>query len=241
MIFELQQFVSSLVYNQVADPHVYVDPKHQWISIGKETLHLQKLREGMQRLIQTVKDMYIELSGDSSWPGLPEPLSIVDDLSNTTRGYCFLEEEPFRWRMDSFFLSLVERRKLGTLTGPGQWAWDMVAVREFLERADRLWCHLVHALFVGVHLSTRVAQFLQHQLRNVDRPRNLMFQGEEGFFLTRYSKTTNLKGVDSCTPAILSQPLKELLLVLLGSGFREAQAILAGLEHGEEACWLYRA
>ncbi|KAI9459613.1 hypothetical protein HD554DRAFT_2176883 [Boletus coccyginus] len=43
MICELQQFVSSLVYSQVADPHVYVDPKYEWISIGTETLHLQRL------------------------------------------------------------------------------------------------------------------------------------------------------------------------------------------------------
>lgn len=156
--------------------------------------------------------LYVELSGNASWSGLPESFNIVDDLSNTTWGYCFLEEEPFQLRKDLFFLSLVEQQKLGTLTGSGRWAWNMVAVREFLERADRLWSHLIHALFVRVHLSTRVMQFLKHQLRNIDRPRNLMFQGEESFFLTRYSKTMNLKGMDSCTPAILLQPLKELLL-----------------------------
>ncbi|KAG6371370.1 hypothetical protein JVT61DRAFT_9578 [Boletus reticuloceps] len=57
MVYELQQFVSALVYNQVADPQVYVDPNYEWISIGRETLHLQRLREGMQHLVQTVKEM----------------------------------------------------------------------------------------------------------------------------------------------------------------------------------------
>lgn len=239
-LFELQQFASSLAYNQVAEPQVYVDPTYQWISIRDQTLYLQNLRDGMQKLVQTAKDIYLRLSGDDTWEGLPKGLKVVDDLSNTHRGYSFLEEQPFWSQRHAFFLSLVERRRLGTVMADGSWAWDHVAVREFLDSADRLWGHVIHALYVGVHLSTRVTQFLQHQIRNADRPRNLFFQGEEGFFFTRYSKTTHLKGRDSCVPAFLSDPLRELLLVLLGGGLREAQAVLAGVEYGEEARWLYR-
>ncbi|KAI9456768.1 hypothetical protein HD554DRAFT_2177923 [Boletus coccyginus] len=240
MLFELQQFMSSQAYGQEADPQVYVDPSYQWISIGKQTLHLQSLRDGMQTLIRTVKDLYVTLSGEDVWVGLPAGLKVIDDLSNLGRGYSFLEELPFRVEKHSFFLSLVQRQRLGTVMADGMWSWDHVAVREFLDSADRLWGYAIHALYVGVHLSTRVTQFLQHQIRNADRPRNLFFTGEEGFFFTRYSKTTHLKGRDSCVPAVLSEPLRELLLVLLGSGFREAQAILAGIEHGEEAQSLYQ-
>lgn len=214
---------------------------YQWISIGTETLHLQKLREGMQRLIDMTKKLYVELSEEPAWPGLPENMGpILDDLSNADRGYCFLEESPFREKKNAFFLSLVERKKLGCIMSDSSWTWDLVAIKSFLSTADALWDLFIHALYVGVHLSTRVAQFLQHQIRNADRPRNVMFQGEEGFFLTRYSKTTNMKGKDSCIPAILSEPLKEILLVLLGSGFREAQALLAGVLYGPNARWLYR-
>lgn len=240
MLFELQQFASSLAYTQVVEPQVYVDPAHQWISIGEQTLYLQNLRDGMQKLIQTAKDLYLCLSGDDAWVGLPIALKVIDNLSNMRRGYSFLDEPPFRSERYTFFLSLVERRKLGTFMADGTWAWDHVAVKEFLDSADRLWSYIIHALYVGAHLSTRVTQFLQHQIRNADRPRNLFFQGEEGFFFTRYSKTTHLKGRDSCIPAFLSEPLRELLLILLGSGFREAQAILAGVVYGAEARWLYR-
>lgn len=240
MIFELQQFASALSYSQVRDPHVYVDPDHKWISIGRETLHLRKLREGMQHLVRLVKDIYVRLSGVGAWPDPPRGLHVVDDFTNVRRGYSFLDEEPFQSKKHAFFLSLVEREKLGAFVADGNWHWNHVAIKDFLQRADALWGHLVHALYVGVHLSSRVTQFLQHQLRNSDRPRNLLFQGEEGFFLSRYSKTTNLKGKDACTPAVLSAPLRELLLVILGDGFREAQAILAGIVHGEEARWLYR-
>lgn len=239
-LFELQQFASSLAYSQVAEPQVYVDPTYQWISIGEQTLHLQNLRDGMQKLIQTAKDAYLCLSGDGAWVGLQTGLKVVDDLSNMRRGYSFLDEPPFRNEKHDFFLSLVERRRLGAVMVDGTWTWDHVAMRELLDTADRVWGHVIHALYVGAHLSTRVTQFLQHQIRNSDRPRNLFFQGKEGFLFTRYSKTTHLKGRDSCIPAFLPEPLRELLLVLLGSGFREAQAILAGVVYGEEARWLYR-
>lgn len=239
MVWELQQIASWLAYSQVKDPKVSVDPKYAWISIGKQRLHLDRLRSGMQTLIQTAKDSYMSLSGDDVWPGAPADL-IIDDVGNTGRGYCFLDEQPFKATKYSFFFSLVERLKLGAFITEGEWSWDRNAVRRFLDRADKLWGHVIHALFVGSQLSTRVTQFLQHQIRNADRPRNLLFQGKEAMLIGRYSKTTNSKGKDGCTPAFLAAPLADLLLVLLGGGFREAQAILAGIEHGESSRWVYR-
>ena len=58
--------------------------------------------------------------------------------------------------------------------------------------------------------------------------------------LSRYSKTTHMKGRDNCIPAFLAEPLRDLLLVLLGSGQREMQAILVGVIYGEESRSLYR-
>jgi hypothetical protein len=239
MIWELQQFASALAYSQVKDPKVYVDPSYEWISIGTETLRLDLLRGGMDRLVKTIKEQYVLLSGDAAWPG-PWEGPVVDDLSNVRRGYCFLEESPFKGTKHSFFLSAVEKHKLGAFTVAREWTWDRNAIRRFLDRADKIWGHVIHALYIGLQLSTRATQFLQHQIRNADRPRNLIFQGKEGLFISRYSKTTSMKGRDSCVPAFLTPVLAEIMLVLLGSGFREAQAVLSGIEHGEESRWLYR-
>ena len=239
MIWELQQFASALSYSQVKDPKVYVDPNYEWISIGTETLRLDVLRGGLERLVQTIKGLYIALSGDAVWPGSPGG-PIVDDLSNVQRGYCFLDESPFKGARHSFFLSAVEQHKLGAFTAAGEWAWDRNAIRRFLDRADKIWGQVIHVLYIGLQLSTRATQFLQHQIRNGDRPRNLIFQGREGLFISRYSKTTNMKGRDNCVPAFLTPLLTEVMLVLLGSGFREAQAVLSGIQHGEESRWLYR-
>ena len=230
---------SALAYSQVQDPNVFVDPDHAWISIGTEMLRLDRLRSGMARLIQDAKAVFLHLSQEDCWPTMSE-LHIVDDLGKTDRGYSFLEEAPFGNRKHAFFLSSVQNWKLGSLSGNGHWNWDEIAIKEFLHRSDRMWGHVIYALFIGTQLSTRVRQFLQIQLRNADRPRNLIFQGNEAMLLSRYSKTTNMKGRDNCIPAFLAEPLRDLLLVLLGSGQRETQAILAGVIYGEESRSLYR-
>lgn len=240
MISELQQFATTLALSQTKDPKVFVDPDFQWIKIKKETLYLNALRGGIQDLIKDIKGSFVLLSGHPVWPELSEASHIEDDLENDRRGYCFLDEPPYKEAGYSFFLEAAERCRLGTFVRPQRWAWDMAAIRSFLDRADELWRHVRHLLYIGLHLSTRVTQFLQYQFRNADRPRNLVFQGTEGISITRYSKTTNLKGADVCVPAFLSAPLREILLVLLGSGFREAQAILAGIVYGQKARWLYR-
>ncbi|KAI9459287.1 hypothetical protein HD554DRAFT_2041944 [Boletus coccyginus] len=240
MISELQQFVTALALSQTKDPKVFVDPDFQWIKIKTDTLYLDALREGIRELIRWIKGSFILLSGDTAWPVQSQASHIEDDVENSKRGYCFLEESPYREARHSFFLAAVERCRLGAFVRPREWAWDMAAVRSFLDRADDLWGHVIHLLYVGLHLSTRVTQFLQYQFRNADRPRNLVFQGAEGISITRYSKSTNAKWADACIPAFLSAPLREILLVLLGSGFREAQAILAELAYGREARWLYR-
>ena len=234
----MQQATSALAYAQVKEPRVFVDPDHKWISIGTETLSLNRLRAGMQSLVQEVKQCYCMLSGSSSWP-MPDDLTIKDNLRKSTRGYCFLEELPFRETQHSFFLSAVECHKLATLGSDGNLSWDMVSVRKFLCSADLMWGHLIHALYIGLQLSTRVTQFLQHQIQNADRAQNIFFQGSECLFIGRYSKTTNMKSKDGCVLAFLATLLRDLLFVLLSSGLREAQVLLAGLEYGKEACWLY--
>jgi len=230
---------SALAFSQVQDPNVFVDPAYEWISIGTETLHLDRLRSGMARLIQEAKAAFLYLARQDEWPNMSE-LHIVDDLGKTDRGYSFLEEAPFSNRRYEFFLSSVQNWKLVSFSKNGHWNWDEIAIKEFLHRSDRMWANVIYALFIGTQLSTRVAQFLHIQLCNADRPRNLIIQGKEAMFLGRYSKTTHTKGRDNCIPAFLAEPLRDLLLVLLGSGQRETQAILAGIIYGEESRWLYR-
>ncbi|KAG6380518.1 hypothetical protein JVT61DRAFT_8682 [Boletus reticuloceps] len=105
MVWELQQVASALVYSQVQDPNVFVDPDHAWISVGREALHLDRLRSGMARLLQNAKAAFLYLAGQDQWPNMSE-LHVVDDLGKVDRGYSFLEEAPFsnrrheKWRLE---------------------------------------------------------------------------------------------------------------------------------------------
>lgn len=240
MLWEMQQAASTLAYGQVQDPNVFVDPKYEWLSISGKTMRLEALRGGMTHQMDLIKEEFLELTGETKWPDL-QGIEVVDDLGNHQRGYSFLEESPFKERRTEAFFRVVERwRLMSYVPESGEWRWDRRAVKQFLCKADSLWCRVVHALYVGTQLSTRVTQFLQHQLRNADRPRNLVFQGKEALFIGRYSKTTNMKGADACIPAFLPAPLKDIVLVLLGGGFREVQALLARVIYGEDAVRVYR-
>ena len=55
-----------------------------------------------------VKDIYICLSEVERWPGQSQHLHIMDNFTNVSRDYCFLDKEPFRSKKHAFFISLVE-------------------------------------------------------------------------------------------------------------------------------------
>ena len=162
-----------------------------------ETLHLDHLQSRMARLIQDAKTAFLHLSQDDDWP-IMSKLHIVDNLGKMGRGYSFLEEAPFVTCKYAFFLSSVQNWKLGSFSGNGHWNWDKIVIKEFLHHSDRMWGHVIYALFIGTQLSTHVQQFLQIQLCNIDRPCNLIFQGNEAMLLGRYSETTNMKERDNC-------------------------------------------
>lgn len=239
MLCEMQQMASSLARMQVHEPKVFVDPDYLWLGIKNERLHLDRFRAGLQSIVDEIKSLYISLSGDATWPVVPDRL-INDDMENTSRGYCFLQESPFKEEKEDFFFSAVERHGLGEFSPDGNWVWNHFKISDFLRRADNIWGHVIHALYISTHLSSRATEFLLHQIQNDDRPRNLVFQGKEAILFCRYSKTTSSRGADRCIPAFLPEPLRDIMLVLLGGGFKEAQALLAGIKYGERARYLYR-
>jgi hypothetical protein len=88
-------------------------------------------------------------------------------------------------------------------------------------------------------ISTRVTEFTDHKLRNDLRARNLHVIMDDMFLLSRYTKMTNLTGMDICVPAFFPQPLQDMFLETLGGGLRDCMALLASVLYGEEAMSLY--
>jgi hypothetical protein len=239
MIYEAQQFASSLALNQLQLPKVFVDPDVKWITVGKERMDLDKLRSGVQDLLKDLEFRYLELTKDNKvLKKMPD--HVVDDLTDTRRGYSFLSEEPFHGKRNSLFLFLVKEYKLAVLDHTGRIGWNIPEVKDFLRRSSLVWEPLYHLLYLTSHISCRGSQFVEYRISNADRHRNLFMQGSEMFVVTGYSKTTGITNRDSCTPGFLPKQVTRWVLEMLGGGLRNAESILAGIAYGEDAEHLYR-
>ncbi|KAG0696939.1 hypothetical protein DFH29DRAFT_1004189 [Suillus ampliporus] len=201
MIYEMQQYASSLAFNQTQEAKVF-------------------LREGIQDLMRDMTSRYRALTqSDNVVTKMPD--QVKDDLTNATRGYSFMSEKPFFEKRHSLLLS---------------W-WS---IKELLRRTLLIWEPAYHLLYITTHISSRGTQFIDHQISNADRHRNLFMQGAEMFLLTGYSKKTSITDRDSCTPGFVPKDLAFWVLELLGGGLRTAEAILAGVAYGKDAEHLYR-
>lgn len=235
----MQQYASSLAFNQVKEPNVYVDPDVKSITIGTQTMEMDKLREGMQVILGDFKKRYSALTDDNVvLKRMPD--HVKDDHTNTTRGYSFLSEEPFYQKRHSLFFFLVDYYNLAMVDNEGRLSWNIPGIKELLRRTSRVWEPLYHLLYITTHISCRGTQFIDHQVCNADRNRNLFVGGNEMFILTGYSKKTGITDRDSCTPGFVPKDVSFWVLELLGGGLRTAEAILDGVAYGEEAEHLYR-
>jgi hypothetical protein len=239
MLFRMQQFASSLAFNQTQEPKVFVAPDFTWISIGLERMRFDRLRKGIRELIDTLSLRYNELTKNSRTKRLKLE-DLKDDLANSTRGYSFISEEPFCNEHHSLLVFLVTEWNLAIIDGAGRISWNIPEIKEFLRRTLRVWEPLYHLLYVTTHISTRSTQFLEHQICNAERNRNLFVQGNEMFILTGYSKTSSITDRYACTPGFIPEEVATWVLELLEGGLRTAEAILAGVAYGREAEHQYR-
>ncbi|KAG2336601.1 hypothetical protein BDR05DRAFT_953250 [Suillus weaverae] len=239
MLFRMQQFASSIAFNQTQEPRVFVAPDFTWISIGVERMHLDRLRKGIRELIDTLALRYRALTKDSRIEKLRLD-DLKDDLTNSTRGYSFMSEAPFHNNRHSLLLFLVTEWNLAVIDSAGRIAWNIPEIKDFLRRTLCVWEPLYHLLYITTHISSRGTQFLEHQICNAERNRNLFVQGSEMFILTGYSKTTSITDRYACTPGFIPEEVASWVLELLGGGLRTAEAILAGVAYGREAEHQYR-
>ena len=239
MLYDMQKFASSIAYSQVKEPNVYVSPDFGSITIGLHTMELESLRNGIKELLNDVEERYAALTkGNRTVKSMPD--NLIDDLTDTTRGYSFLSEEPFSQDAHSLFFFLVEEYSLAMVDSDGRIGWNIPQIKEFLRGSLHAWEPLYHLLFITTHISSRGTQFIDHQITNADRHRNLFAQLGEMFLLTTYSKTTSATDHDSCTPGFLPNQVAYWLLEFLGGGLRNAESILAGIAYGKDVEQMYR-
>ncbi|KAG2134202.1 uncharacterized protein EDB93DRAFT_1254626 [Suillus bovinus] len=216
IVYEMQQYASSLVFNQTREPNVYVDPDVQSITIGIHTMQMDKLRSGIQRLLQESKSRYSALTNDTVVLKIVE--QVKDDLTNSTRGYSLASEAPFFKNRHALFFYLVDHYNLAIIDNAGRLAWNIPEIKDLLRRSSRVWEPIYHLLYITTHISCRGTQFIDHKI----------------------TKKTGITDRDSCTPGFVPKDIALLVLNMIAGGFRTAEAILAGVAYGADAEHLYR-
>jgi hypothetical protein len=237
-IYETQQFVSAVSFNQVRPPKVWWSEDFTTLSVDGKTLILGKFRDGIRAAFKAAWDIYNKITGHQRFATLI-PTNFKDNLGDDTRDYSFLSHGPFTHHPHALLAHVIQERRLSFVDGSGRVSWNKPALRQLFDefrKLNALWCCLSYILPT---ISTRITQFLDHKYRNDNRTRNLHTLLKDMFFIIKYHKMTNLTGRDACIPAFFPDVLKELSLEILAGGLRDCEAILAPILYGREAKQLY--
>jgi hypothetical protein len=237
-LYELQQFASSLAFNQIRPPRLWWSESFDEVSVDGATLNLAKFRAGIDLLIKTTWEMYDGLTGGKRFVDrIPE--NFVDRLPNDTHGYSFLSHGPFTSNPHGLLQHLVKDLDLAFVDGYGRLSWNIPALRRFFDTSDQM--NTLHSVlaFILTSPSNRVTQFTDYKFKNDLRPRNLHMLQQEMFLLSRYNKMTNLTGYDECIPCFYPKRLQDLTLELLAGGLRECEVLFSSILYGPEAAGRY--
>lgn len=239
MVYEMKQCASSFAFYQRMEPNVYVDPDVRFITIGINTMHMDKLRDGIHRLLRESKSRYSSLTNDIFMLKVV-PEKVKDDLTNCTRGYSFLSEEPFFKNRHSLFFYLVDHYDLAMVDNAGRLAWNIPAIKDILRQSLRVWEPLYHLLYITTHITCRGTHFIDHKISNSEGHRSLFMLENEMFLLAGCSNTGSITDRASFNPGFVPKEVAFFVLEMLAGGLRTAEAILAGVAYGAEAETLYR-
>ncbi|KAG2339092.1 hypothetical protein BDR05DRAFT_1003633 [Suillus weaverae] len=127
-IYEMQQYASSLAFNQTKEPNIYIDPEVASITIGTQMIWMEKLQEGVQALLKDFKMQHGDLMNDHVMLTVI-PDALKDDHTNSIRGYLFLFEEPFYEKQHLIFLFLVKSFSLAMVDNTGHISWNIPAIK----------------------------------------------------------------------------------------------------------------
>lgn len=240
MAYETQQFVSSLVLNQVRPPNTWWSADYQTITCDGQIIHMSKLRSGIQAIIHRCWDIYDEITGGRRFAN-QLPTQFRDDLNSRTRGYSFLLFGPFADPRNSFleyFCSDDCPWRAGDLRD-GVMSWDIASLRNFFSLTAEFNKHLAVLSYVCPAVSTRISEHLASKYTNDSRQRNLFMMLDEMVEIQCYSKMTNQTGLDICTPAFYPKALKDLMLEYLAGGLRDCETLFGEYAYGGDAKTLY--
>ena len=240
ILFETQQYASSLVFNQFKPPNVWWSPDLETLNCAGHILTMSDFRSGLQKAFEKLWQLYDCISNGTRFASsLPDVLQ--DNLLDDTRGYSFLAHGPYTKEPHAFLTYLIRHSpwRIAIVNADNRISWNVPAIKDFLRVTGEFNELLSILTFILPTISTRVTQYLDHKFQNDGRPRNLVAMLKEMVLLTTYHKMTNQTGYDQWTPAFLPLKLKKVMVEYLAGGLRFCEAFLAEQAYGSEAATQY--
>ncbi|KAJ6467177.1 hypothetical protein C8R47DRAFT_931389, partial [Mycena vitilis] len=236
-VTDIQRWASSIAINTVRPPSTLVSPDGMTITHGGATLRVADYRAGLKHALQDLTLQLGELLFGFSVP-LDMPENLVDDWSNSTRGYSFVNNHDFI-PSDSFFQHLLRSKDADlTYTDPdGRLCFKQPSINRIVGMDTKFMANLGPATASTSSIS-RIAEFLDGKIKNATRERTLMANGGDLWLVTRRRKWENLVKHAVFDPHLVPEPMRDILLryVLI---FRPALVRLLRIAKQEKDAMLY--
>jgi hypothetical protein len=241
MLFDTQQFTSSLVFAQVQDPLVYWPADYKQLTIEGETLGMDDFRRSLVSLLTDGWAAMGELSGGRKF-ATKVPDTFKDNLRNHDLDYSFLSHGPFTETPNALLVYLVEESEwdIGTLDANGRICWNVPTLHNLLGKLANINRLISLLCFITPSPNSRVQQFIDNKFRNGDRDRNLIMLSQAMVNMIRGHKMTNQTGLDVCIPAFYPPTTQDIVFEYLAGGFRDLEEMFGGVVYGPEAKAAYR-
>lgn len=222
---DTQSHVSSVAMKELRPPSCWVSEDSLTFAVGPDSLHIDHLRQAIPKIMEDIWGLYDELVGGKRFVTIPIE-DVVDDMSNTTRGYSFLSHEPFASRKHDCFHHVVQLHNLCMVDGRKRISWNLPGVDRFLHTSAKMWRLIGYVLSFTAQISIRLAQSMETTFINADRMRTFIWQCGEGLMMGGWSKSSQITDEDRYLPAFIAQLIAAILLEIIGSGLREAESLL---------------
>lgn len=174
-IQSLDQYCSTVAYNERHLPVVVWDPEHKSIAVKGETIFLADIPKAYNSVLNQAKSLFKWLT-EGIETALTFPYSnIVDNLNEAAPGYSFLKTpflEEYRFRLITY---LVQNPKFVVRVVDGKVEWNKVAVREWMRKAQELNACLLFLIHLGSGQPARGTEVLSMLFRNMQNVHRSLF------------------------------------------------------------------
>lgn len=214
-IFEMQHLASSIAMARVAPPSITWADDFSSLSMKGNVIKIDNIRSGLCEMEELVWTTLDEVTHNQRVPYYV-PDDLVDDMTDHTAGYSWLENGNFTSTPHALLELLLKNPKshLATFKGDNL-EWNHTEAYEIMSKlalVNRLLSVLLH---IGPSQPARGTEHVDTKIRNSWRLRNLFWQNGKLWIVTQYTKTSNITGHDMFIPMMIPHRLANLLTYYL--------------------------